>query len=130
MLVAVSVGSKYMLAVDISSGSLLYSRTFLSAEPFAITVYDNESVRSFSSKWFKYNTFVWNSHHTTCTIFMISTPTTSWKVQKSWIYKKALEITNDTNNKVKYCQIFGTIHPFFRTIKKKLHMKREKHLHN
>lgn len=58
MLVAVSVGSKSMLAVDISSGSLLYSRTFLSAKPFAITVYDNESVRSFSSKWYKYDTFV------------------------------------------------------------------------
>lgn len=58
MLVAVSVGSKAILAVDISSGSLLYSRTFLSAKPYAITVYDNESVRSFSSKWYKYDTFV------------------------------------------------------------------------
>lgn len=58
MLVAVSVGSKAILAVDISSGSLLYSRTFLSAKPYAITVYDNESIRSFSSKWYKYDTFV------------------------------------------------------------------------
>ena len=32
-------------------------------------------------------------------------------------YKKALKITNDTNNKVKYCQIFGTTRPFFRTTK-------------
>lgn len=32
-------------------------------------------------------------------------------------YKEALKITNDTSNKVKYCQIFCTTRPFFMTTK-------------
>ncbi|XP_065930460.1 uncharacterized protein [Magallana gigas] len=99
MLVAVSVGSKSMLAVDISSGSLLYSRTFLSAKPYAITVYDNESIRSFSNpcrtfncehiclnarsgpKCLCYEGFIFDSNNISC-------------IEKSWFFERGFIVSN------------------------------------
>lgn len=66
MLVVVSVGLKFMLVVDILFGFLFYLWIFLLVELFVIIVYDNEFVRFFSSKWFKYDIFVWNSYCIIC----------------------------------------------------------------
>lgn len=49
---AISFAGKSVFAVDASSGSLLYSRKFLSEQPISIAVYDAESRRSVNSKYF------------------------------------------------------------------------------
>lgn len=47
---AVSYWTNSMLGVDLTSGSLLYVRKFPLLQPFAITVYDADSTRSFNGK--------------------------------------------------------------------------------
>lgn len=55
---AISFAGKSVFAVDASSGSLLYSRKFLSEQPISIAVYDAESRRSVNSKYFSWiNTY-------------------------------------------------------------------------
>lgn len=49
---AVSSWTNLMFGVDTASGSLLYSRELPTLQPFAITVYDNESPVTFNSKTF------------------------------------------------------------------------------
>lgn len=47
---AISFAGKSVFAVDASSGSILYSREFLSEQPMSIAVYDAESKKSVTSK--------------------------------------------------------------------------------
>lgn len=47
---AISFAGKSVFAVDASSGSILYTREFLSEQPMSIAVYDAESKKSVTSK--------------------------------------------------------------------------------
>lgn len=54
---AVSIEGGYMFAVDITSGSYIYSRKLDSFQPFAITVYDSDSTGPFIGKWTNQDTW-------------------------------------------------------------------------
>lgn len=71
-----------MFAVNVVSGSMVYSRTFLSAQPFAITVYDTESLESLTGNWLKSDNFKWNCCFTSCTLFTSTKHCNLSEVQK------------------------------------------------
>eukprot|EP00105_Crassostrea_gigas_P037659 XP_019921807.1 PREDICTED: low-density lipoprotein receptor-related protein 4-like isoform X2 [Crassostrea gigas] len=88
-----------MFAVNVVSGSMVYSRTFLSAQPFAITVYDTESLESLTDpcltlncqhicvnersgpKCICYEGFILGSNNITC-------------IDKSWIFERGFIVSN------------------------------------
>ena len=52
MLHVVSSREKSVYGYNVTSGSLLYSRMFTSGQPYAITVYDADTVRTYKGMSF------------------------------------------------------------------------------